>query len=516
MRHRDHFLSVCAVPLLLLEPGELRSEELPLPTTSTLSHTLDDRWGVRTPAQARDDNGWFRDALLPPLPATLPGGGLVLESPVLEDPGGLVGIRRATPENATLKAGRFYFKLGSISGSLLHSDNVNSQATHPEPGTIAAVRLSSIVLYQFTDDLQFAVGGSLLYLPIEGRAGVSGFGIRDPLYSFTAQPIFRSQFSYELRLADWNLRMVDEFRIVSSIPAELGFGFEYDGQSRAGQYVFHDEFAPNDTRNPFILKENIIGGTASRLLPTETRFTLGVSRAHFWYDGESPYTLPRRNDTVYLSLESELERLRFKPFALYRINLYDLSQYSHQQVRAGFRGPLTENISVTADGGYYSAAGHGRQGELWGSGLHHTPGPSTEQSFRFGRYVAEPFGEVEEKLDYAIRHDLSSVVTLKLSGHLSRFVLQDQRGTRGTQRGLDLEGYAAVMPEGGIRLGGGWVRESYDNLTIGGRTSWFARAAIRYRSLEARATFRFMDRHSDQPNLEYREKLVTLTLEKYF
>ena len=62
---------------------------------------------------------------------------------VLEDPGGLVGLRRTSAPDATVKLGNLYLKAASLSGSVLHSDNINWEANNPQSGTIGIVRSPS-------------------------------------------------------------------------------------------------------------------------------------------------------------------------------------------------------------------------------------------------------------------------------------------------------------------------------------------------------------------------------------
>lgn len=530
-RHRPLASYGWVLPLALFSPAQSWAQDLgPLVPRNTVPYSIGGnadnspiqetypRRGGRgwapTETQAA---GWGLDSVFAPSPVSFGHAQLSLDSPLLYDAGGFVGLRQATPEDSTFKAGNLYLKMASISGSILHSDNVNETAAKPEAGTISILRLGTVAMYQFNDSLQLAVSGKLVYLPMEGKAGVSGFGIQDPLYALATRPIFRAHLTYELQAGDWDIRAANEFRIIAALPAPAGLGFDFREQSAAGQYVFHDTFAPVGIKDSFLLKENRTGASATRLLPTETRLTLGANRSYYWYDGPviSPY--PTRRDSGYVALNSELEDLRFKPFAIYKIDRYDQEQYDHQQVRAGIRGPVTENVSIVGDGGYYRQdGGGGGQSALWDARIEHTVSPQVTHQISYGRYVTEPFGDLETRAMYSVQHQLNSVVSLGGSAYTSRFVLPDRGNTGGTQRGVNLGIRAEVFPEGGVELGGGWLRENYDNVMIGGRDTWLARARFRYKSLEAEVVYRFLDRRSAAPGLNYRENLLALTLSKYF
>ncbi len=473
-------------------------------------------WGggeaLTSPAAA----GWVRDSLFAPSPVNAGRARLTLESPLFYDFGGLVGLRQATPENATFKAGNFYLKVASVSGSVLHSDNINWAPTHPETGTIAILRLGTVVMYQIADNLQLAVGGTFIYLPIEGKAGVSGFGILDPLYAFATRPIFRAELTYELHAGEWEVRLANEFRIIAALSAPAGLGFDFREQSQAGQYVFYDRYAPVGVADPFVLRENRTGASANRLLPTETRLTLGANRSYYWYDGTVLSRFPTRRDTGYVALNSELKDLRFKPFAFYKIDRYDVEQYNHQQIRGGFRGPVTENIAILGDGGYFWQDGVGRQGVLWDARIQQTVSPQLSHQISYGRYITEPFGDSEERVMYSIRDQLNSVISVGANAYSTRFEVLDRSSIRGNQRGVNVGIRGEFFPEGGAELGGGWLRESYDNMTTGSRDTWLARARLRYKTVEAELVYRFLDRQSVVPGLRYRENLVAFTLSKYF
>lgn len=459
---------------------------------------------------------WGRDTFFAPIPLGFGKARLTVASPLLYDAGGFLGLRPATPENATVKVGDFYLKVASVSGSMLHSDNVSWSATNPESGSIAILRLGAVAMYQLAENLHLAVEGKLVYLPKEGRAGISGFGIQDPLYAFSTRPIFEARMAYELQAGEWEVRFADEFRITAGIAAPEGLGFDFREQSAVGQYVFHDQLRPLGLEDPFLVKENRSGASVSRLLPTETRFTLGASRSYYWYDGTLASLYPGRRDTGYVALDSERSDLRLNPFALYKVDRYDFTEYDHQQVRAGVRGSMTENLAVLADGGYCWQDGIGRRDWLWDAQVQHEVSSRIRHRIGYGRYVSEPYGEVEERAMYSIRKELNSVFSLGANAYMSRFTVVDPKDLRGSRSGVNFGVRAEAFVDGGFEVGGGWLRETYASAAIGRRDTWVVRGLLRIRTLEAECVYRFQDRAASDPSVQYRENLMTFTLGKSF
>ena len=440
-----------------------------------------------------------------------------MESPVLSGAGAVIGLREATPENATLKIGQAYLKVASVSGSMLYSDNINWTSSDPESDLIAIVRLAAAAMYQINNNLQLAVSGCLVYLPTQGQIGLDGFGIMDPLYAFSPQPIFRAQLGYNVTAGDWQILLADEFSITCGIPYGAGVGFQFNEQDVAGNYVFESPYNLYGTTNSFLLQVNTTGASASRLLPTETRLTLGASESFYWYQGDGPWTFPTRQTTGYVALNSELEDLRFKPFAFCQADHYDLNSWDHQQVRGGFRGPVTENLIFELDGGYYWATGSDMQGPLYGASLRHTFNPGTEQSLSAGRYVTDFFGDLESRVVYGLRHQLNSVVTLGFEANWNQYELLNQTGRTGSSGGYwgaSAGLKAAVFPEGGVALGIGWQRETYADTDPATQDVWMGRVGVRYRSLEGDVVYRWTNSH--QVSQPYLENMVMFTLTKYF
>ena len=441
------------------------------------------------------------------------GASMTVESPALSDPLGMLGLGAMTPQDAHLKIGNAYFRVNSVSGSMLYSDNINWSST-PESGYIAVARLNATMMYQFSDNLTLAVGGSLIYLPTQGEFGVSGFGIQDPLYAFSIQPLFRARLAYEFTGGEWQFLLADEYRIYMGVPYAAGLGFEFQGRDVAGNYVFENPNPLYSSGNSFLYKDNTTAASATRLLPTETRLTVGASRSEYWYDGNTTFDLPTWRNSAYVALNSELEELRFKPFAYYRVDQYDLEWYDHQQVRAGFRGPLTENLSLLADGGYYWAKSDGHNTPLWGIQLSHEINPVTVEYGGFGRYVVSDFGDLETRLFYGIRHQVNSVVTVGGEAHWSQYESLDPQVVPGSDFGASAGVQAAVLSGGGVYLGMGWDQGTYDSTQPGTRSAWSGRVGVRYRTLQADLTGRWTS--NNQASLRYLENMVMLTLTKYF
>ena len=143
-----------------------------------------------------------------------------------------------------------------------------------------------------------------------------------------------------------------------------------------------------DNRDNYNLLEmvNRVGATASQVLPTVTRLTFGGYHANLWYPNyDNNSQLPHRRDTLFASLVSERETLRFKPFASYHMWQTDLDNGWETSSRLGFSGPITQNLHLFAYGGYYTAADSPHNTWLAHIRLHHTINPLTFQELQLRR-----------------------------------------------------------------------------------------------------------------------------------
>lgn len=288
--------------------------------------------------------------------------------------------RGFAPSDAMIKLGRFYMDVGPLSGSVLWTDNQNRSNVNRESGVISVARLEFRGMVQWNEGLQFAIRGAAIWLPFQNKAGLDGFGLFDPINArFGAAggriPL-RAQFVYDFVLSKWDMQFIDDF---SADFADGFFGLRgefadelvitdpiaFNEQDRAGFYRFGgngvattsragrttqlDTAQQLDTRS--LVLRNLIGLSATRTVPTNTRMTLFGSHSDQWFFDNSQ-TVPRTVDVAGVTAINQRENMRFKPFASYRIQ------------RVSNRKGIDQ---IAEGGGLWS--GHGSTGFPWFSRL---------------------------------------------------------------------------------------------------------------------------------------------------
>ena len=434
------------------------------------------------------------------------------------------------PRDADLKFGPVFFKLQGLSAAGLWSDNINLTETHRESGTIGILTISGAIIAQLTEGLRIAVSGSFVYLPLQNEAGIAGFGLYAPyLLGFDDQPIVRSEITWNTIIGGWNVVFADDFRIgigrfSNNVrdDAVLFNGGEFDGFDQAGRYVFRarqNRIAGNgrssNQRNDtsVLYYSNIISAQADRLIVGKTRLRVQASHENLWYN-QGNRGLPKFRDQINVSLVSERENLRFKPFVIYQAMKTDLQDSFEHTVRAGVDGPITDQLQLHAEIGYYF--GNNQDAFLWGVSLRHQAGPYTEESLFFGRAVSSFHDEIKEIVGYNIRQILGPKLTA------------DAFFVRGDIRDLRSEGFSRVEYRTGLRF----------SLHAGPRTNFIltgayalvdssdgqsntltGRAEVAHYftdSFLARLIYQYQENDSDFHNQSYYENLIYFSLTKYF
>ncbi len=440
--------------------------------------------------------------------------------------------RGVRPEESELKLGKLYFDLRAVSAGLIYSDNVFQRETHEKDGVIGIIRLTMAVMFQVTDNLRLATHGTLAYLPFRNRVGISGFGVDDPFARFEDSPNWETQLSYDIHMGGWEINLVDDFRIHqrrfgANASFDLFDGERFDEEDRAGRYVFRDRgaLAPgarptnNDFGEDFFEMRNLVGAVARRMLPTETRLEVGAFHSDSWHSNTRDTLLPSSRDSAYAALISERETLRFKPFIRYRVSRSDSDPWD-QEVRVGFRGPITENLNFYGDVGYFDQGGSDHNSYLARVRIRHTPGPMTFHEFEFNRGVTEPDGDIENSYRYLIRRILGPDFYGELYGLHAEF--EDLHGLG--RSGQEWRAAARLTYNLGnnviLRASGSYVNFNYDNNTNrGDYDAWIARMEVLYRltrSFHARFIYQYQIRDSTRAGESYDENFLGLNLIKYF
>ena len=435
------------------------------------------------------------------------------------------------PQDADLKLGPLFFKLREISGAVLWSDNIHLQENDRESGTIAIATISGAIIAQLTEGLRLAVSGSFVYLPLQNEAGIAGFGLYAPyVLGLGDQPLAHSEITWNTQIGDWNVVFADDFRIgigrfSNSLRdnAVLFEGGDFDGRDTAGRYSFganrtfirQGNGRRRDERNDgdILYFSNIISAQTDRLIVGKTRLRIQGSHENLWYN-QGNRGLPSLRDQVNVSLVSERENLRFKPFAMYSALRTDTQNSFDQTIRAGLEGPITDQLHFHGEVGYFF--GNNRERLLWAFRLQHQAGPYTEESLYYRRSVSDFNDEISEIFGYNIRQILGPKIAADaFISHANVEALRRNGFSRTeTRAGVRLRIQAGPRTE--ITLAGTGALVSAEG---GDYRLWTGRAEIGHYftdTLLARLSYQYQQRDSDFGRDSYYENLIYFSLSKYF
>ncbi len=440
------------------------------------------------------------------------------------------------PQEADLKVGPFYFKLRALQGAILHSDNIDLEPDDErESGTIAITSLTLSAVAQLTESLRIATTGSLVYLPLEHKGGVAGFGVTD-LYSFglLAGPALRTQIAWETQIGGWTVVFADDFQILLGTYSNnlrsdyvLFEGGGFDEESRAGRYSYRPqgtrysndgdrEDIERDFEEDFVVFSNTASVSTERLLPGPVRLRARIYREDLWYN-QGNRGLPRLREGAYASLASERPNMRFKPFISYEAFRTDRDDNFQHTIRAGIDGPITDQLRLHADFGYYFGNEQG-EGYVWRVSLDHTVGPYTHQALYYGRNFSFFHDELIEGVGYNLQQILGPDLSASLYASYSKIESfaddeDEDDFTRREQR-AGLRFTYVLGPKTTIGLSGTYVHSDPDNTE-----TFTTRLEIGYNftdTLLARLLYQRQDTSSDIRDLNYTENLIFLSVSKYF
>ena len=464
-------------------------------------------------------------------------------------------LHHERPTNAVLQAGPFFVQLNEVDAGLLVSDNVNLTSKNAEWGAIAELRMRLSAILQISPTWRLVVSGSIIYLPFENEFGVEGFGVRDGL-GFIAdekfEPVTRMQLVYNSRWGHWDVQAVDHFRV-----RYVTINGDYNAFTRgmiqpegvhaedtAGRYVFgngttipeqnidrrQDDFV--DVRT-FLQLENLIAGTATRLLPTETRALFGASHSDFWYHGSwdnGTNTVGATNglgfsatsvDRVFAAFRNERESMRFKPYLFYDAYRYNYDPDWTHQLGVGFSGPITENMFFRAEGGYTWGSPLLEDTYFYRFHLLHDIGPYTRQFLEYSRDVTEPVREIRDTYLYAIHQILGPELWGRFFFERSLFQPEQLGVFASTEDRAGARILWTPVPNHTYIIGGSYAKSQFDNSTSDRETTWEARAEIRYRyrpDVVFSLLYRYLNIDTRQSLAEFdtAENLWVLSVRKYF
>lgn len=442
-----------------------------------------------------------------------------------------------SPTNAPIRLGSFfYLDPLSLSSSFLYSDNVDRSEVNRKDGWINIEELDVLGYIRLTDRLNLAFKVGLVYLPLQNKIGLAGFTENRFAADSTFYPLV-SKLSYDLEFGEWNVHLYDRLRLLPQAQLfgdQFNFtgGNSFDEEDRTGRYAFRSGLNPPGGNTGFRVNQtdrnqtdsfaelvNTVGGSVDRLLPTVTRFEAGASHSDYFYYGDrNSENLPSSRDAGHVSLISERESLRFKPFITYQISRNDSEEWSHS-VRGGVSGPITENLVFIGSAGYHWDGPTGAERMLSYIRLRHTIGPYTFQEVHYRRDLTYPEEDLENSYTYRIHQTLGPYVSTDVYAQYATFedLNNNNTGTEEWRTGL----HFTIIPSSKttFRVGGIFSRVTYDNRANGRADQWTAVGQVRRMlsdSLETVFTYQYRDRNSEQINDSYYENLFVLTLTYYF
>ena len=435
------------------------------------------------------------------------------------------------PQDSDLKFGPVFFKLQGLSAAALWSDNINLTQTNRESGTIAIVTINGAIIAQLTEGLRIAVSGSFVYLPLQNEAGIAGFGLDGPyLLGFDGEPIVRSEVTWNTIIGGWNVVFADDFtigigRFSNNVRDDAVFfrGGGFNGYDQAGRYIFRAQqgsvgsngssSSDENSDTSILYYSNVISAQADRLIVGKTRLRFQASHENLWYN-QGNRGQPSLRDQINVSLVSERENIRFRPFVIYQALKTDLQDSFEHTVRAGLDGPITDQLQLHAEIGYFF--GNNGDAYLWGISLRHQAGPYTEETLFFGRAVNSFHDEINEVAGYSIRQILGPKVIA------DAYILRDDI------HALTNDGFSRVEYRAGLRFSIAAGPRTNVILTgtyalvesAGGQsTTQTGRVEISHYFTDtflARLIYQYQQNDSDFRNQSYYENLIYFSLTKYF
>ena len=429
-------------------------------------------------------------------------------------------VHAPEPEYADIKAGPVYVQFHSAEGLVLYDDNYQLSDIHRKSSTLVLLRLNLTVIAQLTDNLQLAITGGLDYLPIQNQIGVDSF-----IDLALLEPALAAQLVYDTTIAGNPVRFADDFDVgrgdYSGHSVDNFDLFQGDLVSRDenGRYSFHNFRtnqslnAPNDS---LIYYSNTVSALTDRLLPDDIRLTVRAEHQNFWYN-QSNRGLPASRDDFLTSLVSERPNERFKPYLSYEATRVENNPGVIQSVRAGFFGPIDDQLFLQGEAGYFvGTRGSTDHDMLYKAILDHTAGPYTSEHFAVGQDLTYLQQEEITYEYYRLDQTLGPTVTTSLFAE--RAVHHDFLNDNGSDiteyfGGLQLVWY--VGPRTSLYFGGIYSREGDFG---GGRSDTITgRAMLNYTftdSLLLQLLYQYQHCVSNASGQSYYDNLVYLRLVK--
>lgn len=449
------------------------------------------------------------------------------------------------PQDADLKLGPVYFKLRALTAAVLYSDNIEREEDDREADAIGIVRLAGTVVAQLTEGLRVAASGSFVWLPFEGDFGIAGFPLIAPYtFGLEGNTGLESQFAWDTMIGGWNVVFADDFRINTGRftfsdrdDFEIFDGGDFDEVDRAGRYSFRaprrsgrgQSDREDDTDIDLVYLSNVASVTTERLLPGPIRMRVRAYHENLWYnqgnrgqpelrDGD----YPSRRDGLSFLLKSERDNMRFKPFLSYHVSSTDSTDGWNHQVRIGVDGPITEQLKLHLDAGWFHRTSTGSDRLLYRFGLYHRAGPYTHQSILIERQYNDLSDEILDHATYHIHQILGPKLTADAYASIGTSEDLGDDGSNREQFRAGLRFTAYPGPRTTARLGYTFSHITFDQSDDDeafDRNTHTVRLELAYRwtdTLQSRFIYQYQQRESNRDDDSYYENLIFVTLSKYF
>ncbi len=445
--------------------------------------------------------------------------------------------RGFAPEDADLKIGPLYFKLRQLSAGVVWSDNSRFTERNRDSDVRAIASVGGQIIWQITEASRLAASGNFVWLPLENRAGLTGFtaplsfglaSTPNARVQATWEPVFFGipwVFADELRsdIGRYSNGLNDNFDLLEGARLESEPG---DSQGPFGLYTFrtNQRRDSNDFRfenrngndEVFYYSNEISAATTARVLG-DFRFRFRAAHENLWYPNTDNDFLPSERNSVFADLESYRESLRFKPYLRYRLVHRPDSDRLYQSVRLGAHGPVTDLINFDGNFGYLWEQQNNRSRTLWHAHLDHVINPRTRHSLEWSRNLEELSDELTQHVTYNFNHVLGPGLSIDLFAGYNwtedlDAVFADREEFR---KGARLNW--RVSPRTTIRLWGQHSDISYADGAFDTET-WRGRFEISHRLYDrigTRLIFQHTDRTSNRA-VSYDENIAYFAMSYFF
>lgn len=436
------------------------------------------------------------------------------------------------PEDADLKAGPFYLKFDRFEADLLYTDNYRLSHTGQHEETLVILSLNMTLIAQLTDDLQLAINGTVVYLPIQNIVGFESSSLDGGLgFLLAAIPLMRSQLTYDTLIAGWNVQFADTFQVTTgnySDSTRDQFNLFQSGELQAqsqGNYTFHSGHAnlrdnntnsDNSQQDYFSAFVNTISALTTHDLPGDIQFTARAERSDLWYN-QGNRGLPSSREDLTLLAEEVRPNMRFTPYSSYELSHSSDVPGVYQTFRIGLYGPITDQLFLNTNVGYFiSTTGH--QDAVWTLNLRHVAGEYTTEYLGVERGLSDFNDEVYTSELYRITQVLGPTLTAEAFAENSQVqeLINDQSPNRSQQD------YGASLtwllgPKTTLTLSGIYTHQDFTDGFL--TDTWTGRISL-WRTISDtlffRALYQYQRFHTNQSSNNYSESLVYLSLIKYF